>query len=130
MQTVLDRFPGRRFAYFSMEIAPDPGMPTYSVGLGVLAGDLLRAAADLRLPFVAVTLVSRRGYFRQRLTDEGAQIEEPEPWDPGSRALMLDAAVAATLPGRRVWIAAWLYDLRSLRGSVIPVLLLDADLPV
>lgn len=130
MPTVLDRFPGRRFAYFSMEIALEPEVPTYSGGLGVLAGDLLRAAADLRLPFVAVTLVSRLGYFRQQLAADGTQSEHGQPWKPESRAHLLDAAVAVTLSGRRVWIAAWLYVLRAQGGGAVPVLLLDADLPV
>jgi starch phosphorylase len=52
-------------AYFSMEIGVDPLVPTYAGGLGVLAGDIVRAAADSRLSFVAVTLLHRKGYFRQ-----------------------------------------------------------------
>ena len=54
-------------AYFSMEIALEVGMPTYSGGLGVLAGDTMRSAADLNIPMVAVTLLHRQGYFSQRL---------------------------------------------------------------
>ena len=57
----------RTIAYFSMEVGLDPGLPTYSGGLGVLAGDTLRSAADLALPVVGVTLAHRRGYFRQHL---------------------------------------------------------------
>jgi glycogen phosphorylase len=65
---VLDESLGEpRVAYFSMEIALRNEIPTYAGGLGVLAGDTLRSAADLRLPLVAVTLVSRQGYFRQTL---------------------------------------------------------------
>ena len=52
-------------AYFSMEIAITPAIPTYSGGLGVLAGDTLRAAADAGLRLAAVTLAHRKGYFRQ-----------------------------------------------------------------
>jgi starch phosphorylase len=58
-------------AYFSMEVGVDPKVPTYAGGLGVLAGDIVRAAADLGLPFVAVTLLHRKGYFRQRLDASG-----------------------------------------------------------
>src|SRR5581483_6288261 len=58
---------GGMVAYFSMEIGIDPDVPTYAGGLGVLAGDFIRAAADLGLPLVAVTLLHRKGYFRQRL---------------------------------------------------------------
>ncbi len=60
-------------AYFSMEIAINPGMPTYSGGLGVLAGDTLRSAADLGVPLVAFTLVHRKGYFQQHLDANGVQ---------------------------------------------------------
>jgi len=52
-----DRF----IAYFTMEIALDPGMSTYSGGLGVLAGDTIRSAADLKVPVVAVCLLHRQG---------------------------------------------------------------------
>src|SRR3954468_14588002 len=69
-------------AYFSMEVAVLPSMPTYSGGLGVLAGDTLRSAADLGLPLVAVTLVHRKGYFRQHLDTSGVQSEENQPWTP------------------------------------------------
>ena len=71
----------RLVAYFSMEIAIAPAMPTYSGGLGVLAGDTLRAAADMRLPLVAVTLAHRKGYVRQHLDANGVQSEEDQPWD-------------------------------------------------
>jgi len=71
-----------RTAYFSMEIALRADIPTYSGGLGVLAGDTLRSAADLGLPLVGVTLASREGYFRQELDRARHQTEHPEPWDP------------------------------------------------
>jgi len=67
-------------AYFSMEIAINPGMPTYSGGLGVLAGDTLRSAADLGTPLVAFTLLHRKGYFRQHLDAQGKQTEDAQPW--------------------------------------------------
>src|SRR5437879_8332602 len=66
----------RLVAYFSMEIALENAMPSYSGGLGVLAGDTIRAAADLRLPMVAISLLYRKGYFTQRLADDGSQTEE------------------------------------------------------
>ncbi len=70
----------RTIAYFSMEIGLDPEMPTYSGGLGILAGDTIRSAADLKVPMVAVTLLYRKGYFYQRLDDAGWQREEPMHW--------------------------------------------------
>ena len=71
-----------KVAYFSMEIALAQDMPTYSGGLGVLAGDTLRSAADLGMPIVAVTLLYRKGYFRQRLDQMGNQSEQPQEWSP------------------------------------------------
>jgi starch phosphorylase len=70
----------RTIAYFSMEIGLDPEMPTYSGGLGILAGDTIRSAADLKVPMVAVTLLYRKGYFYQRLDETGWQREEPVQW--------------------------------------------------
>lgn len=122
--------PHPRIAYFSMEIALEDAIPTYSGGLGVLAGDLLRSAGDLGVPMVGVSLVSRAGYFRQGIRD-GAQVEAPQPWDPARHAQRLPAQVAVTIGGREVWIGAWQYDLRSQCNSSVPVpvILLDTDLP-
>ena len=66
-----------------MEIAIHPSMPTYSGGLGVLAGDTLRSAADLGIPLIAFTLLHRKGYFQQHLDRTGMQSEEVQPWNPG-----------------------------------------------
>ncbi|GIZ51639.1 alpha-glucan family phosphorylase [Noviherbaspirillum aridicola] len=118
-----------RVAYFSMEIALDSQLPTYSGGLGVLAGDMMRSAADLALPVVGVTLVSRAGYFRQEITEGGRQVEHPSPWNPAQHAHALPAKVAVSIDGRDVWIMAWLYRLQGEGDGRIPVLLLDADLP-
>lgn len=119
-----------RVAYFSMEIALENDIPTYSGGLGVLAGDSLRAAADIGLPMVAVTLVSRAGYFRQEIDPQGRQIEHADDWDPARYATRLQATVALELEGRLVWVGGWLYVLSSLVDCGVPVLLLDTDLPV
>ena len=118
-----------RIAYFSMEMALASEMPTYSGGLGVLAGDTMRSAADLELPLVGVTLVSRAGYFRQEIDDAGRQIAHDDWWDPAARAGALPAKVAVEIEGRPVWIAAWLYTIEGCTGARIPILLLDTDLP-
>jgi glycogen phosphorylase len=117
-----------RFAYFSMEIALRPEIPTYSGGLGVLAGDTLRSAADLALPLVAVTLVSRAGYFRQTIDANGAQVEQPDPWDPAQHATRLRAGIAVPIDGRDVWIGAWLFIVPGRTGARVPVILLDTEL--
>ncbi len=118
-----------RIAYFSMEIALQSNIPTYAGGLGVLAGDTLRSAADLNLPLVGLTLASRAGYFRQEIGADGRQIEHPANWDPASFASRLGAKVAVHMEGRQVWIGAWLYVLESHMGGQTPVVLLDTDLP-
>ena len=82
-----------RIAYFSMEIALRNEIPTYAGGLGILAGDTMRSAADLRLPLVAVSLVSRAGYFRQQIDQQGRQHEHPEPWEPSRWARLMEAKV-------------------------------------
>ncbi len=118
-----------RMAYFSMEIALRPDVPTYAGGLGVLAGDTVRSAADLEIPLVAVTLVSRNGYFRQMLDAQGRQAEAPEPWDPESCATRLGAGVAVPIEGRDVWVSAWLHVVQGDTGGEVPVILLDTHLP-
>jgi starch phosphorylase len=127
---VLDEFVHQpRVAYFSMEIALRSEIPTYAGGLGILAGDTLRSATDLGLPIVAVSLVSRAGYFRQEIDGAGRQTEHAALWDPRQWATPLAAKVAITLEGRSVWVGAWLYVLEGQSGGRQPVLLLDTDLP-
>ncbi|HEY0682244.1 MAG TPA: alpha-glucan family phosphorylase [Steroidobacter sp.] len=118
-----------RVAYFSMEIALRNEIPTYAGGLGILAGDTMRSAADLGLPLVAVSLVSRSGYFRQQIDAQGRQVDRPDPWEPGNWARALEAKVAVSIEKRLVWVSAWLYVLESKWGAREPVLLLDTDLP-
>ena len=114
--------------YFSMEIAIEPSMPTYSGGLGVLAGDTLRSAADMGLPLAAVTLVHRKGYFKQILDADGKQTEEPQPWDPAARLPQEEPRVVVTIEGRPVHIRAWRYDMEGVTGHTIPIYMLDTDL--
>ena len=116
-------------AYFSMEIALEPGMPTYSGGLGVLAGDTIRSAADLKLPMVAVTLLHRQGYFRQRLDPTGWQTEEAVKWDVPRFCRELPARAQVSIEGRAVHLRAWQYTVNGISGHAVPVILLDADLP-
>ena len=117
-----------RIAYFSMEIGIRSEIPTYSGGLGVLAGDTVRSCADLRIPLVAVTLVSRKGYLKQELTEEGEQIEHPEEWDPSKYMTLLPPTVEVSLGDREVKVKAWLYEQRSLTGGMVPVLFLDTNI--
>ena len=111
-----------------MEIAINPAMPTYSGGLGVLAGDTLRSAADLGIPLVAFSLLHRKGYFQQRLDGSGAQSEEVQLWDPSEFCTEETARVTVSVEDRIVTMRAWRYDLVGRYGHVVPIYLLDTDL--
>jgi starch phosphorylase len=119
----------RTIAYFSMEIALDPIMPTYSGGLGVLAGDTIRAATDLKVPMVAVTLLHRKGYFHQRLGPNGEQLEEPVEWIVEDFLKEMPPRVSVTIEGRTVHIRGWRYEVIGVTGFKVPVYFLDSDLP-
>ncbi|MCR4394313.1 MAG: glycogen/starch/alpha-glucan phosphorylase, partial [Dehalococcoidales bacterium] len=116
-------------AYFSMEVGLESGMPTYSGGLGVLAGDTLKAAADMGLPMIGVTLLNRKGYFHQRLDEFGNQIEIPEVWEPEKFLEPMEVRSQVIIEGRRVTIHPWRYLLTGVTGYKIPVIFLDTALP-
>lgn len=116
-------------AYFTMEIALDPRMPTYSGGLGVLAGDAVRSAADLGVPMVAVSLLHRAGYFAQHLDELGNQTESRSRWRPEDFLEELPTRAHVELQGRSVAIRAWERQVKGVRGRRVPVLFLDTDLP-
>lgn len=115
-------------AYFSMEIALEPQIPTYSGGLGILAGDTIRSAADLEVPMAAVTLLHRQGYFRQGLDASGNQIEHDDSWNPSDRLERLDATADVAIEGRPVRVGVWRYICRGKTGHSVPVYLLDTAL--
>src|SRR5881409_2740956 len=119
----------RLVAYFSMEIALENAMPSYSGGLGVLAGDTIRAAADLRLPMVAVSLLYRKGYFTQRLAEDGSQTEEPVEWRVEDFLTEEPARASVSIETRRVELRCWRYSAKGVRGFEVPIYFLDADLP-
>jgi starch phosphorylase len=123
-------YPGEKgiVAYFSMEIAISPAIPTYSGGLGVLAGDTLRAAADMGFRLVAVTLAHRKGYFKQHLDVNGVQTEEEQPWDLESQLMPEKPVITVFIEDRPVAIRAWRYDIEGVTGHTVPIYLLDTDL--
>ncbi len=104
-------------------------MPSYSGGLGVLAGDTIRAAADLRLPMVAVSLLYRKGYFTQRLAEDGSQTEEPVAWRVEDFLTEEPARASVPIENRRVELRCWRYSVKGVHGFEVPVYFLDADLP-
>jgi starch phosphorylase len=116
-------------AYFSMEIGLESPRPTYAGGLGVLAGDTLRAAADLEGPMVAVTLLHPQGYFSQRLDAHGRQSEESVHWSVEHDLALRAPRVTVTVASRPVQIRAWRSQMGGVTGFQVPVYLLDTDLP-
>jgi starch phosphorylase len=115
-------------AYFSMEVGLEPAMPTYSGGLGVLAGDTLRAAADLGVAMVGVTLLHRKGYFRQHLDPRGNQTESPASWSPERFLEAVPTRASITIEGRPVVVRAWRYQVRGVSGQTVPAYFLDTAL--
>jgi starch phosphorylase len=102
-------------------------MPTYAGGLGVLAGDTIRSAADLEVPMVAVSLTHRRGYFFQRVDGHGRQSEEAVAWPINDFAELIDTRVTVEIEGRTVHVRAWRYRVTGESGHIVPVYLLDTD---
>ncbi len=116
-------------AYFSMEIGVKNDIPTYSGGLGILAGDTIKSAADLELPLIAVTMITRKGYFNQELDSMGWQHEKPVLWDPAKYMTLLKEKVKVQIESRDVYIQAWVYMVISPTGGKVPILFLDTDIP-
>lgn len=117
-----------KIAYFSMEIGIQNDIPTYSGGLGVLAGDTIKTAADLKLPMVAVTLLVKKGYFIQELDEYGRQTELPVVWEPSRFMKLLPVRISVQIEGRDVLVQAWQYNVSSLTGGCIPIFFLDTDI--
>jgi len=112
-----------------MEVALEAEIPTYSGGLGVLAGDMLRSAADLKVPMAGVTLVYHHGYFHQKLDGQGNQSEEPEPWHPEQHLEALAPRCSVSIEGRTVALRAWRYWIHGISAFAVPVYLLDSAVP-
>jgi starch phosphorylase len=110
-----------------MEFCLEESIPTYAGGLGVLAGDVLRSAADMEFPMVGVSLLYRKGYIGQRLDQSGNQSEYPVGWDPVSRLEKVESNVSVEIEGRRVQLAVWRYTVKGGTGGIVPVYLLDSD---
>jgi starch phosphorylase len=116
-------------AYFCAEYGIHESLGIYSGGLGVLAGDHMKSASDMALPFVGVGLLYRRGYFRQQIDADGHQEHNYADYDlnrlPLSRVQDRDGlplTVSVELPGRELSVAVWLAQVGR-----VPVLLLDTD---
>ena len=115
-------------AYFTMEIGLDEAIPTYAGGLGILAGDTVRSAADLGIRMIVVTLLHRKGYFRQRLDASGWQSEEDVVWPVADLLEEMEPRCSIEIEGRQVFVRAWKYEVKGVSGNSVPVYFLDTDL--
>lgn len=118
----------RRYAYFSMEIGLEDDIPTYAGGLGILAGDTVRSAADLGVPLVAVTLLHRHGYFYQRIVEAGVQLEEPVRWPVDDYLDLTPCQFSLEIDSFPVQVAVWQRMIRGIMGQCVPVYFLDTKL--
>ena len=118
----------QKIAYFSMEIGLSNNIHTYNGGLGILAGDTIRSSADLKVPLVGITLVSKKGHFRQEITSDGKQVEHPDPWEPSEHMQLLSTEVKVQIQKRDVAVKPWLYTVKSQKGGVVSVYFLDTDI--
>ena len=117
-----------RVAYLSMEVGLNPSIPTYSGGLGILAGDTLKSAADKGLAVVGVTLLHNNGYFNQHIDGRGNQYESYTPFDPRKGGMEeLKERVTVNVQGREVSVRAWRYDIIGRNGHIVPVYFLDTN---
>ncbi len=115
-------------AYFTMEIGLDEAIPTYAGGLGILAGDTVRSAADQGIPMVVVTLLHRKGYFHQHLDASGWQSEEDVSWQVADKLQEMEPRCSIEIEGREVKVRAWRYEVKGVGNDVVPVYFLDTDL--
>lgn len=118
----------RKISYFTMEIGINQNIPTYSGGLGILAGDTVKSFADLRVPVVCVTLLHRKGYFSQKISKDGSQKESSVKWKPSDYLRLLPEKVEVEIEKRKVKVCAWEYKVVGTSGFEVPVLFLDTDI--
>jgi starch phosphorylase len=117
-----------KIAYFSMEIGLDKNIPTYSGGLGILAGDTLKSCADLNVPIIGITLLTESGYFYQKIDDEGNQIELPINFKSSDFLTLLPSKNSVKIEDRKVAINTWYYLIKGINDYIVPVFFLDTNL--
>ena len=115
--------------YFTAEIGLWSELHTYSGGLGVLAGDHVKSAADAEIPLVGVTLVYRKGYGRQHLDKDGVQTETYRDLDPAQHMQDTGMEISLPLDGGELWAKVWRADITGVSGHVVPVYFLDTFHP-
>ena len=117
-----------KIAYFSMEIGIDENIPTYSGGLGILAGDTIKSCADLNVPVVGVTLLSENGYFYQNIDENGNQTETPIQFDVSKFLKLLPTTTNVKIEDRDVKIRTRYYQVKGVGEYIIPIFFLDTNI--
>ncbi|MBU2213436.1 alpha-glucan family phosphorylase [Patescibacteria group bacterium] len=114
-------------AYFTMEIGLESRMQTYAGGLGMLAADIMRSCAGIKVPSACVTLRWKHGYLQQNIHPDGSQSYNQIEWTPEDFMERLPEKVTVKLEGRDVTVGVWKYEIKS-DGFIVPVYFLDTDL--
>ena len=117
-----------KVAYFSAEVGIDQRVKTYSGGLGILAGDTIKAMADLGVPFCAVTLLYHKGFFKQKIEDD-YQREYDDDWNVESLLRDTGKRAQVNIAGENVTIKIWQYDYKGVNGHIVPIYYLDTNIP-
>ncbi|MCA9460124.1 MAG: alpha-glucan family phosphorylase [Nanoarchaeota archaeon] len=117
-----------KVAYFSAEIGIDEKIKTYSGGLGILAGDTIKAMADKKVPFCAVTLLYRHGFFKQKIGINNLQEEFDDDWDYENILEDTKKEIIINILGEDVVIKIWKYEYVGVSGHKIPIYFLDSNL--
>ena len=111
--------------YFTAEIGLWSDLSTYSGGLGVLAGDHVKSAADAEIPLVGVTLLYREGYSRQHLDSDGIQSETYPVLDPSEFLELTDITIQLPLDNQTMYARVWCANIVGQTGHKVPVYFLD-----
>ncbi|MCL4496681.1 MAG: alpha-glucan family phosphorylase [Deltaproteobacteria bacterium] len=117
-------------AYFVMECAVDSRIPTYSGGLGILAGDTLQSFADLEVPAVCITLLWKNGFTNQKLASDGTQLDSVQEWDVERYMQPTNIKIKMPLGDKDITITAYKYTIESTKGdNEIDAYFLTPDVP-
>ncbi len=116
-----------KLAYFSAEIGIDEKIKTYSGGLGILAGDTIKAMADLGAPLCAVTLLYKYGYFKQKI-ENNTQTELEDSWDFQNILEDTGKQININISGENIKVKIWKYEYKGVKGHKVPIYFLDTHI--
>ena len=115
-------------AYLCLEFGFKSEMKTYCGGLGILAGDTIKSAADLGLDMFGLSILYKNGWFKQEILATGEQQESPDTWNFSQYLIPLNIQHTIHISGEDVKFQVWKYEVIGFNGHIVPVYFLDADL--